>query len=286
MTERIDSHHHLWSYKKEEYPWISAEMRMLARDFLLADLEKELEGTGIDGGIVVQARQSTEETEWLLSLARNSVRLRGIVGWAPICSAEFPAILERWRGESKLRGLRHIVQDEPDDRFLDREDFNRGIANLATSGLVYDILIFERHLPIATAFVDRHPNQVFVLDHIAKPRIGESILEPWAGNLREIARRESVYCKLSGMVTEAKWNAWTIENLRPYFDVALDAFGPGRLMVGSDWPVCLLASTYKQWVDTVHRFIQPLSISEKDLMLGRVASKVYSLEDSARTAIS
>jgi L-fuconolactonase len=284
MAERIDAHHHLWSYRKGDFAWISQEMSALAHDFLLPDLEKELALAGIHGTVAVQARQTLQETEWLLSLAKDFDRIRGVVGWAPIASAEFSVILEKWRSEEKLKGLRHVIQDEPDEKFMDREDFNRGISSLAASGLVYDILICERHLPDAISFADRHPNQLFVLDHIAKPRIREGVLEPWAVNLRELARRENVYCKLSGMVTEADWKKWTITDLRPYFDVILDAFGPARLMAGSDWPVCLLSSSYGKWFDTLRELIDPLSTSEKEEILGSVATKVYSLQAIERTA--
>src|ERR1035438_2006772 len=169
MAERIDAHHHLWSYRPSEYAWISGEMTQLARNFLLADLNVAVRDAGIDGTVVVQARQTLEETHWLLSLAGKSKTLLGVVGWAGICSETFPAQLEGLRNESKLKGLRHVIQDEPDDDFILRPDFNRGIAALANTGLVYDILIFERHLSAAIQFVDRHPNQVFVLDHNAKP---------------------------------------------------------------------------------------------------------------------
>jgi L-fuconolactonase len=286
MRERIDAHHHLWTYCQEDYAWISEEMNVIAHDFLVSDLERELAGAGVDGAIAVQACQTLQETDWLLSLAKSSEFIRGVVGWAPIANAKFPEILEKWRSERNLKGLRHVIQDELDERFMYREDFNRGISSLAGSGLVYDILIYERHLPAAIAFADRHPNQVFVLDHIAKPRIREAILEPWAGNLRELARRDNVYCKLSGMVTEADWKNWTIDDLRSYFNVVLEAFGPARLMAGSDWPVCLLATTYGKWFDTLRSLIQPLSSREKDMILGSVATKVYSLANERKADAS
>ncbi|MGA2095296.1 MAG: amidohydrolase family protein [Candidatus Acidiferrum sp.] len=286
MPERIDAHHHLWLYRKEEHAWISGEMSAIARDFLVSDLEKELVGAGMDGSVVVQATQSLHETEWLLSLANNSERIRGVVGWAPISSYELPAALEEWRDEKKLKGLRHVIQDETDEKFMERGDFNRGVSQLAGTGLVYDILIYEWHLPAAIAFVDRHPKQAFVLDHIAKPRIRERILNPWAANVRELARRGNVYCKLSGMVTEADWENWNVEDVRPYVDVVLDAFGPARLMAGSDWPVCLLASTYVQWFDTLRDLLRPLSTSEKDLIFGGVAAKVYSLGKPAAAVMT
>jgi L-fuconolactonase len=277
MTQRIDAHHHLWRYAKEEYGWIGLGMEAIARDFLPHDLERALASSGIRGSVAVQARQTIEETEWLLSLAEESQMIRGVVGWAPIASPEFPEIIERWKHFKKLKGLRHVVQDEPDDEFLLRTGFNAGIASCQRHGLVYDILIFERQLRAAISFVDRHPGQVFVLDHIAKPRIRERELEPWRTNLRELAHRENVYCKVSGLTTEADWTNWSLADLHPYLDVVLDAFGPTRLMAGSDWPVCLLAATPEKWFATVQEFIRPLSIPEQEMILGDVATQVYSL---------
>jgi L-fuconolactonase len=284
MTETIDAHHHLWSYQPSEYAWISENMRPLARDFLPADLAVELRNAGIDGTVVVQARQTLAETRWLLSLANNSPIIRGVVGWAPISSETFPAQLENLRQDKKLKGLRHVIQDEPDDYFILRSDFNRGISAMAKSGLVYEILIFARHLPATIKFVDLHPSQVFVVDHIAKPLIGKAVLDPWRSQIAELARRENVYCKLSGMVTEANWLSWRPEDLKPYIDVVLGAFGPNRLMAGSDWPVCLLATTYSGWFATLHKLLQPLSAGEKESIFGRVASKVYWLNENKSEA--
>jgi L-fuconolactonase len=280
MAERIDAHHHLWRYNKEEYGWIGAGMEAIARDFLPGDLQTELKACGVDGSVVVQARQSLAETDWLLEQASSSPAIRGVVGWAQISDPDFPRVLEKLKAQKKLKGLRHIIQAEPDEEFVLRDDFNAGIVALSGSGLVYDILIYERHLPFAIQFVDRHPNQLFVLDHLAKPRIKERVLEPWRTNLFEIAKRENVYCKLSGMVTEADWKNWNATDLRPYADAALEAFGPRRLMFGSDWPVCLLGATYAKWLQTVHDFLGALSNSEHELVFGGVASKVYSLESA------
>jgi L-fuconolactonase len=277
MTERIDAHHHLWRYDPIEYGWIDDSMTVLKRNFLPNDLEKEIREVGIDGTVAIQARQSLEETRWLLSQAREASFIRGVVGWAPIASAAFAEDLEQLRDQPKLKGLRHIIQDEKDPQFMAGADFNRGIAALHSSGLVYDILIFERQLSATIPFVDRHPNQVFVLDHVAKPRIGARILDPWRSQIAELARRKNVYCKLSGMVTEANWQSWRMEDLRPYFDVVLGAFGPERMMYGSDWPVCLLATTYSKWFATVNLLIEPLSKTEKEMILGGTATKVYSL---------
>jgi len=281
MSDRIDAHHHLWRYDKEQYGWIGESMGALTRDFLPKELERELASSGIDGSVAVQARQSLQETDWLLSLADECDAIRGVVGWAAIASSEFPRELESLRRSEKLKGLRHVVQDEPDDQFLLRPDFNRGIERLKHAGLVYDILIFERQLPAAIAFVDGHPQQVFVLDHIAKPRIRDAALEPWRKNIRDLARRENVYCKLSGLVTEANWTNWCDADLKPYFDVVLDAFGPRRLMAGSDWPVCCLATTYQGWFSTLGELIGGLSDAEREMILGRVAIEVYSLERRA-----
>jgi L-fuconolactonase len=281
MIDRIDAHHHLWRYSKEDYGWITGNMAPIARDFLPRDLQQVLTSSGIQGSLAVQARQSLAETESLLNFAQEFPIIRGVVGWAPIASPEFPQVLERFHPFQKLKGFRHVVQDEPDDDFLLRPDFNDGIALFKQHGLVYDILIFERQLPAAISFVDRHPSQVFVLDHIAKPRIRDRVLEPWNTNIRELARRENVFCKLSGMVTEADWAHWRPQDLQPYFDVVLDAFGPKRLMAGSDWPVCLLAATYQTWFSTLREFISRLSDAEQEMILGDVATHIYSLSQDA-----
>jgi L-fuconolactonase len=277
MPLRIDAHHHLWRYSEEEYGWIARNMAAIARDFLPEDLEQVLSSSGMDGSIAVQARQSLEETQSLLDFAEQFDVIQGVVGWAPIALPEFPAVLDRFRHFQKLKGFRHVVQDEPDDAFLLRPDFNRGITLLKQYGFVYDILIFERQLPAAISFVDRHPAQVFVLDHIGKPRIRERALEPWRAYIRELARRPNVFCKLSGMVTEADWAEWGLKDLQPYFDVVLGAFGPERLMAGSDWPVCLLAATHQKWFSTLRELISPLSATEQEMILGGVATHVYSL---------
>jgi len=278
MADRIDVHHHLWRYDPEHYGWIDDRMSVLRRDYLPAEFERELKSANMTGSVVVQAQQSSEETDWLMSLASTSERVLGVVGWAPIASPDFPEILQRLCRNSKLKGLRHIVQDEPDDRFILRTDFNRGVAAMKGSGLVYEILIRERHLPFAIEFVSGHPDQVFVVDHLAKPRIREGKIDPWQAQLTELARHENVWCKLSGLVTEADWQRWRVNDLRPYFDLALDAFGPRRLMAGSDWPVCLLASSYARWWDTVHELLRELSEADRDAILGKNAVQVYRLQ--------
>ena len=274
----IDAHHHLWKYSAAEYGWISPEMRAIRRDFLPEDLEKLMHHFGIQGTVAVQARQSIEETKWLLDLAARHEIIRGVVGWIPLTEgAAVKRRLEPFAGNRKLKGVRHVIQDEADPRYILREDFNAGVSALREFGLRYDILIFERHLPAAIEFVDRHPNQVFILDHVAKPRIKERVLSPWDRNMRELAKRQNVYCKLSGMVTEADPKRWRPADLKPYIDVALSAFGPKRLMYGSDWPVMLLAAEYVQWHDLVRHAIEKLSAAEQERILGGTAAEAYGL---------
>jgi L-fuconolactonase len=251
-------------------------MQILRRDFLPPDLAHETTGADIDATIAVQARQSLEETDWLLALAAESPLIHGVVGWAPIASDDFPVVLDNLTRNPLLKGLRHVVQAEPDG-FLDAPAFSRGIASLLPTGLVYDILIFARQLPEATRFVDRHPNQSFVLDHIAKPDVKHDGFASWDAAIRELARRPNVACKLSGMVTEADFHAWSPAQLQPYFDTVLEAFGPDRLLFGSDWPVLTVACTYARWVETVGAWLAPLSPKERASIQGDTAARIYSL---------
>jgi L-fuconolactonase len=281
-VERIDAHHHLWRYSAAEYGWIDDEMAALRRDFLPSDMKAAMTSAGIDGTIAVQARQSLDETRWLLDLADTTDAIRGVVGWAPIAGEEFPGVMEQFDGRAKLKGLRHVIQDELDPHYILREDFNAGIRTLVASGLVYEILIFERHLEDAIHFVDEHPQQPFVLDHIAKPLIAAGQLEPWAARMIELGRRENVCCKLSGMVTEADWHAdpaaaRSLATLKPYLDVVVEAFGPSRLMAGSDWPVCLLATGYAQWFDLLRSYFASFSDAERTAVFGGNAIEVYGL---------
>ncbi len=274
---KIDSHHHFWSYSAAEYPWIGDSMAALRRDFLPEHLQAEIAAAGIDGVVSVQARQALVETEWLLSMADANPFIKAVVGWVPLVKPDVRDTLAAFAANPKFRAVRHVVQDEPDDGFILGADFNRGVSALRDFGLVYDILIFERQLAASIEFVDRHPQQVFVLDHIAKPSIGDNVIEPWRANIRELARRANVYCKVSGMVTEADWKTWSQEQLRPYFDTVLEAFGPQRLMFGTDWPVCLAASSYSRWVELVRKFSAQLSADEQGWLFGKTAVQAYGL---------
>jgi L-fuconolactonase len=275
----IDAHHHFWRYSPAEYGWITDSMSVLRRDYLPEDLRREANAVGIDGVVSVQARQTLQETDWLLDLAeQNADFIRGVVGWVPLVSDTVEHELGRYAGRSKLKAVRHVLQDEPDDNYMLRDDFNRGVAMLKDHDLRYDILIFDRHLPQAIRFVDRHPKQTFILDHIAKPRVRDGAISPWRENLKELARRPNVYCKLSGVVTEADHRTWTPQQLRPYLDAALDAFGSRRLMFGSDWPVCLLACGYRRWHQIVRDFASKLTPDEQDRIFELTAVEAYGLD--------
>ena len=275
---KIDAHHHFWWYTAAEYGWLDDAMAVIRRDFLPEHLQAEIAAAGMDGVISVQARQTEKETAWLLGLAENNEFIKGVVGWVPLVSPTVGRSLEKHCRHWKLRAVRHVVQGEPDDHFILGEEFNAGIRLLREFGLAYDILIVERQLPPTITFVDQHPQQVFVLDHIAKPRIKENLLEPWRKNIRELAKRQNVYCKISGLVTEADYRSWTEAQLRPYLDTVLEAFGPQRLMFGSDWPVCRVACHYQRWVELVGRFIAKLSADEQAYIMGVTASEAYHLD--------
>lgn len=253
-------------------------MQVLRRTFSVGDLIAAAKDCELVGTVAVQARQRVEETEWLLALAANSLLIKGVIGWVPLVDANVTHWLDKWRGMKKLKGVRHVLHDEEDEFYMLRADFNAGIRSLRHYQLTYDLLIFERHLPQTIQFVDRHPDQTFVLDHIAKPRIREGALEPWKSNLLHLAEHPNVYCKLSGMITEADWSKWSPGQLEPYFDHVLSAFGPSRLMFGSDWPVLTVASSYTRWLQTVEKWLSKLSDSEASAIRYGNAIRVYQLQ--------
>jgi len=274
---KIDAHHHFWKYDPKEYGWINENMKAIRRDFLVPELTAALGSAGVDGAISVQARQTLEETRWLLEIASREKIIRGVVGWVDLASPNVDSQLARFASNRKLRGVRHVLQEEPADQLMDDPKFNAGVARLRNYGLVYDVLIFERHLKQALRFIDRHPGQIFVLDHVAKPRIREHVLGDWVTGIREFARRPNTYCKVSGMVTEADWRHWKPADLKPYIATVMEAFTPKRLMFGSDWPVALVASDYKRWHDTVAAEVAMLSRQEQDRFWSGTATEAYSL---------
>ena len=277
---RVDAHQHFWRYSEEEHGWINDAMAGIRRDFLPADLLHLLKDARIDATVAVQAHQSIEETEWLLELAGANPWIAGVVGWVPLVNSRVEELLEKVSTDTKLKGIRHVLQGEADEYML-REDFNAGIALLRKYALTYDVLILQHQLSTAIQFVDRHPEQAFVLDHLAKPLIAAHELDPWRKNIRELARRPHVMCKLSGLVTEADFHVWTADDLLPYIETALQAFGPGRLLFGSDWPVCTVAVSYARWVDTVQSFINNLSSSEQSMIMGGNCASIYRLTKSS-----
>ncbi|MEL7586090.1 MAG: amidohydrolase family protein [Prolixibacteraceae bacterium] len=276
----IDTHQHFWKYDPLEFDWIDDELAAIRKDFLPGDLLKATAGTGVEGVISVQARQSQEETSWLLELAASHHLIKGVVGWLPLAGRDIRRLLDLYAANSRLKGLRHVVQGEADPEFILGNAFNAGVSLLKEYNLLYEILIFAHQLPNAIRFVDRHPDQIFVLDHIAKPKIKAGTadeIRAWEQNIHELAKRENVSCKISGMVTEADYRHWTPEQFQPYFDVVLEAFGPSRLLFGSDWPVCLVAAGYAAWLELLKKVLSGLNPEEQDLIFYKNALKIYKL---------
>ena len=274
---KIDAHQHFWKYNESDYVWMGPEHATIRRDFLPADLAPLLDSVDFDGSVAVQARQMTEETRWLLRLAEDHPRMLGVVGWVDLCSTDAEAQISAFASHPRLVGVRHVVHDEPDNEFVLRVDFQRGVGLLEPAGLTYDLLLFPRHIRPAVRLADAFPNQRFVVDHIAKPPIVAGETEPWATDLREIARRDNVWCKLSGMVTEADHRSWAPSDMTPYLDVVLEAFGVDRLMIGSDWPVCTLAGEYREVMEIVLRYVDRLSPDERGAILGGTCARFYGI---------
>lgn len=271
---RLDSHQHFWRYTQEEYGWIPPGTP-LERDWLPADLDQLQKPLGFDGSIAVQARQCLAESDWLLGLADGNPRVRGVVGWVDLRSDSVATDLERLARHPRFVGVRHVVQDEPDDRFLLRPDFLRGVDQLREFGLTYDVLIYPRQLPAAIEFVGQFPDQPMVLDHIAKPFIKAGTLSPWREQIRELARFPHLLCKVSGMVTEADPLHWKADDFRPYLETVFEAFGPSRLMFGSDWPVCRLAATYEQVDGLVQDYVRGWSQESLAAFWGGNCARFY-----------
>ena len=277
MTRRLlDSHHHLWNYDPIQYPWIPVGSP-LEQSYGLNSLAEHSAGTGLVGTIAVQARQTLEETDWLLGLAERDPLCKGVVGWVPLQDEAIGEILGRYHDHPLLKGVRHVIQDEEDPAFMLRPALLNGIRTIAQASLRYDILIFGHQLPNTIKMVDQLPHDTpLVLDHIAKPVITPgSFDEQWEHDFAELAKRPNVLCKLSGMATEVRGDTWDADTLRPYAELAIEAFGPERLMFGSDWPVCLLKTEYKRWVETVLGLIGELSEDEQDAVLYRNAATFY-----------
>lgn len=272
----LDSHQHFWRYTPQDYGWISDAMPAIKRDFLPNDLAPLLQATGFEGCIAVQARQSEAETDFLLALAAESTIVKGVVGWVDLQAPNLEERLEHYATFPALKGFRHIVQDEPDDDFLLRTAFMEGVRLLHQYHFTYDILIYEKQMPAAVAFVDRLGEQALVLDHIGKPLINEGPTRCWTDGIRALAQYPHVYCKVSGLVTEATWHRWKPDDFKPFLDIVFEAFGPDRLMVGSDWPVCLLAAdSYAAVVELVEDYVAGFSKADRAKIFGGNAEGFY-----------
>ncbi len=273
----IDSHQHFWKYDSIKHDWINDEMKVIQRDFLPSDLYPILKQHHIEGCISVQADQSEEETDFLLDLAENNGFIKGVVGWVDLQALNVFERLDHYSEFKKLKGFRHIVQAESDTEFMLRPNFKNGIAALSSYDFTYDILIYHYQLEQAIKFVKLFPEQKFVIDHIAKPNIKSGEYSEWQTNMKKISLQQNVYCKVSGMVTEADWNDWKEVDFKIYLDTIVKAFGTDRIMYGSDFPVCLVAATYEQQLNIVREYFSPFSNTEKKQIMGDNASKFYGL---------
>jgi len=275
---KIDSHQHFWKYNEADYGWIDNRMAILKRDFLPEDLEPRLTESGFSGSVAVQARQTAEETRWLLNLAEKNDFIKGIVGWADLRSEDnLRRQLDEFCKSPKFAGVRHVVHDEPEDGFMLRDDFLKGISILKDYNLTYDLLLFPKHLPVAQVLASMFPGQKFVVDHISKPLIKDRITDPWKEDIFMLAGEKNVWCKLSGMVTEADWKNNTYKDFQPYLDTVFQAFGPGRLMTGSDWPVCTVSREYNDVINIVRDYISEMQDEVREKILGLNCIDFYGL---------
>ena len=275
---RIDAHQHFWDIGQFEYPWMPPGESVLRRNYLPDDLAPILAEHRFDGSVVVQANVVIEETWWLLRLAAESPTILGVVAWADLTSPDLGDILDRCQRHPKFKGIRHIVHDEPELRWLLRADVIQGLRELARRGIPYDLLLRPPHLPLIPELADQVPGLKMVVDHIAKPLIASNVFEPWASDFEAVSKVPGIHCKLSGMITEASHDAWSADDLRPYVQHALRCFGPDRLMFGSDWPVCRLAGSWKQVLAGFTQACGPLPQVEREKLLGGTAIEFYGLE--------
>ncbi len=274
---RIDSHQHFWDLSRLSYHWMPPGPGVLKRNYLPSDLLPLLTHNGIDMTVAVQAHQSVEETEWLLELSHAHHFIAGIVAWAPLSTPDLPRVLERYCQHPEIVGIRHIAEDEPDDNYFLYEDVIRGLKEVARAGLAYDVLVKPRHLKSIPRLAERVPGLRMVVDHIAKPFIKDHVKEPWASDIAAVARIPGVYCKLSGIVTEADHRRWALDDLRPYVHKVVDLFGFDRLMFGSDWPVCLLAGSYTRVLRSYAAALGPVPDGDRDKVFGLNARDFYRL---------
>ncbi len=280
MSMKIDSHHHLWDRSREEfdYSWQETkELEKICRSFLPNDLEAVSKPAGIDGTVVVQTQHHLEENRWALQLAETHDWILGVVGWVDLASPQCEEQLLEFKDHPKFVGVRHVTQDEPDPDFIIRDDISCGLAVLEKHRVPFDLLFYLKHLKHAETVARRFPGLPLVIDHLGKPDIQSGQIDQWRLDLSRAAEHANVYCKLSGMITEADWESWTIDDLRPYVEIAVELFGVERCMFGSDWPVCQLAGSYRQVLDSLQACLSGLSDSERQQIMGRTAADFYRL---------
>lgn len=278
MAPIIDAHQHLWDLSKFDYPWMAPEWTQLRRNHLPADLKREIDAAGMDRTVLVQAQHKLDETRWFLDMAEANEFIAGVVGWVDLTDPALDRVLDEFAPRPKLVGIRHVTHDEPDVDWIVREDVLRGLAVLERRGFTFDLLFFPQHLKHAPTLASRFPNLRMVIDHIAKPPIKSGNLSGWDADLRSAAEYPNIFCKLSGMITEADWRHWTPGDLKPFIGHAIDCFGFDRLMFGTDWPVCLLAGSYQQVLDALKQALGPISPAEQEKLFGLTAQRFYRLK--------
>jgi len=272
----VDTHQHFWKYDPVNYDWITEQMSVIRRDFLPTDLAEVLTGNKVDSCISVQANQTEEETEWLVKMADENDFIAGVVGWVDLRSNSIAERLHYFRQYKKLKGFRHVLQGE-EPSFMLQKEFLNGIGKLHQHGFTYDILVFPHHLSAVSDLVKQFPDQRFVIDHLAKPYIKDGKIDEWKAAMERISKYQNVYCKLSGIVTEADWQNWTKETLKPYIDAVVQSFGTDRIMFGSDWPVCLVASSYEKWLTVLKEYFTTFSGAEQENVFNKNAGRFYNL---------
>jgi L-fuconolactonase len=276
-VKTIDAHQHFWQFNPVRDSWITDEMSVIQKDFFPGDLKRVLQQNGFDGCVAVQASQSEEETDFLVSLANENDFIKGVVGWVDLQANDIEERLAKYKSIPVVKGFRHVLQGEPQRDLMLKPEFKRGIAALQKQGFTYDILIFPDQVNFSGELVTSFPEQKFVIDHIAKPYIKRKEIDEWKRDMEKIAKHENVYCKISGMVTEADWKGWKKENFKPYLDVVVEAFGTDRILFGSDWPVCLVAASYEKMLTIVKDYFASFSQDEQDRFFGLNAIRFYNL---------
>jgi L-fucono-1,5-lactonase len=274
---RVDAHHHLWKFDSVRDSWITDEMAAIKNDFLPADFKLVLQKNGFDGSVVVQTDQSEAQNELLLNYANRNDFIKGVVGWIDLQSRNVEESLGAYADLKKIKGFRHVLQSEADRALMLKSAFMDGVSKLEGYGLTYDILIFADQLQYIPEFLSAFPSQKFVIDHIAKPGIKNKEIDQWKKEIKDVAKHQNVWCKISGMVTEADWKNWKRQDFIPYMDAVVEAFGTKRIIYGSDWPVCLLAASYENVLGIVEQYFAPFSESERELFFGRTATEFYNL---------